>query len=522
MYTRTSVAIATIPFESSQLSLLSQARNIFRIHQKLHVSQYPNHHYRNYSAAHENAYPGSENDYRDFKSGETTTGAATESRDNASEKTFLAAKGKSVSQPETAKKAMGSRPERTSTITKAEKATFSRMFTDLVMSTRDPEDSELPDPQGERSAASHEIGEIRTLSKNVASIYESAITDHENKKTQLPRHRGTFDDRLLARLPVELREAAKKADRFYSKYKKVPIRRVYDWHDQHTQFVKLDVNEKNTLFTRRYGKERTITLRTLVEDIVKKKLKETAYHFDSVLRWPDGDLKIWQFCEKRIFPLPQLVPSPQGYPTTMKGSKSSSSPSTRPRDFDLPNFVTPLALISRLYPRSISLVVSLLAQHYPTSLILPSILPHIKSLGPISHVLGASTELYNELLRVRWRVYSDLSGMNDLLVDMQNSGVGFNEETLRIIKDVEISREREQGGVGIRSRYDSRKLMSKAAVDNDERPYEERARSEIWWDLSATCYWFERITHYWYRAVQESIIEAPREAIAEEADDADE
>jgi hypothetical protein len=54
------------------------------------------------------------------------------------------------------------------------------------------------------------------------------------------------------------------------------------------------------------------------------------------------------------------------------------------------------------------------------------LLPQIRSLGPTSYVLGASTEFYNALIELRWDIYSDLKGIDGLLLEMERSGVEFN------------------------------------------------------------------------------------------------
>lgn len=58
------------------------------------------------------------------------------------------------------------------------------------------------------------------------------------------------------------------------------------------------------------------------------------------------------------------------------------------------------------------------------------VLPAMKRLGPVSYVLGASTELFNELILLRWTLYADLAGMTDLLDEMRNQGVEINDTTI--------------------------------------------------------------------------------------------
>ena len=82
--------------------------------------------------------------------------------------------------------------------------------------------------------------------------------------------------------------------------------------------------------------------------------------------------------------------------------------------------------------------------HSPYAL---ALLPAIKDLGPISYVLGASTDLYNELLFIRWKHYRDLHGCADLLAEMLSQGLQVSTHTLFVWKDVERTRIRERSGV---------------------------------------------------------------------------
>jgi hypothetical protein len=71
----------------------------------------------------------------------------------------------------------------------------------------------------------------------------------------------------------------------------------------------------------------------------------------------------------------------------------------------------------------------------PSPLVL-NVLPRIKSLGIVSHVLGASTAFYNELLRIYWIRYDDFLGVSKLLNEMEQAGLEFDEETLNIVNEI--------------------------------------------------------------------------------------
>ncbi|KAI4257555.1 MAG: hypothetical protein LQ352_001620 [Teloschistes flavicans] len=75
-----------------------------------------------------------------------------------------------------------------------------------------------------------------------------------------------------------------------------------------------------------------------------------------------------------------------------------------------------------------------LRRSYPTSPYCMSLLPAIKRLGPMSHALAASVDLYNEILFLQWKEYSDLHGMADTIIEMGNLAIETNQTTLLILQ----------------------------------------------------------------------------------------
>ncbi|KAL8840212.1 MAG: hypothetical protein Q9170_001419 [Blastenia crenularia] len=74
-----------------------------------------------------------------------------------------------------------------------------------------------------------------------------------------------------------------------------------------------------------------------------------------------------------------------------------------------------------------------LRRKFPTSPYCMNLLPNIKRLGSISHVLAASVDIYNEVLFLLWKEYSDLHGMADLIFEMGSLGIESNEVTLKTL-----------------------------------------------------------------------------------------
>ncbi|MCJ1435358.1 hypothetical protein MMC27_004730 [Xylographa pallens] len=102
----------------------------------------------------------------------------------------------------------------------------------------------------------------------------------------------------------------------------------------------------------------------------------------------------------------------------------------------------PLSILQTNYAPLLLHAMRLLRTQFPTSTYGPALIPHIKHLGPVSYVLGASTELYNELLYLRWVHYHDLHACADLVQEMVEQGVGTDRITGKVFKDAENTREK--------------------------------------------------------------------------------
>lgn len=95
-----------------------------------------------------------------------------------------------------------------------------------------------------------------------------------------------------------------------------------------------------------------------------------------------------------------------------------------------------LSILNRNYGEYCLHALRLFRRKYPTSFYAPSVLSTIKQRGPISYVLGVSTDIYNETLFLKWTQYSDLQGMADMMEEMHNQGIESNEVTVALIKGI--------------------------------------------------------------------------------------
>ena len=226
-----------------------------------------------------------------------------------------------------------------------------------------------------------------------------------------------------------------------------------------------------------------------------------------------------------------------------KRNPKAKEPETPPRTlvpwkplspFRIPPSIPPLPIISTLYPALLLLTLRLLTTHYPFSPYQRNLLPHVRSLGLRSYVLGTSTQLYNTLLSHRWTIYSDLRGMDGLLNEMEHGGVDFNTETVEILERIRaekmedelaqaraVEEAKEEAKVMAKLSGPEKKKREKQLAKKRHREADlasaivgvERAaanagkRERGWWEGEVTGKWVERVAGVWRGRVMERLRE---------------
>ena len=164
---------------------------------------------------------------------------------------------------------------------------------------------------------------------------------------------------------------------------------------------------------------------------------------EDVMRAASTDVELWQVMEKEVFSLirrlgleetPSVGGTKAGRGRRKKEEvkEATSHPSTGE------NESLDLTIYGSLYPSHLLVGLQLLDLSFAKpSLLALNVLPRIKSLGLISHVLGASTALYNELLRIYCFRYDNYTGAIDLLAEMEQGGLEFDAETLAIVDEMD-------------------------------------------------------------------------------------
>ena len=179
------------------------------------------------------------------------------------------------------------------------------------------------------------------------------------------------------------------------------------------------------------------------------------------LDWANSDEKIWQVLQVQVFSLVTRLKDDikkaglaketdkEKYRKAREARKAAAE-AERAKENPKENLSTTkaipinelLLILHRNYAEYCLHTLRLFRRKYPTSLYALQVLAAIKDLGPISYVLGVSTDIYNEFLFLQWTQYSDLHGMADTMAEMLNQGIEGNDVTVALIKGIAMQRRR--------------------------------------------------------------------------------
>ncbi|KAK5260509.1 hypothetical protein LTR40_004028 [Exophiala xenobiotica] len=148
-----------------------------------------------------------------------------------------------------------------------------------------------------------------------------------------------------------------------------------------------------------------------------------------------GDIAMWSVCEERIFSLALYLRPTPTRPPRLLGPRLLGAESVH---FS-PDLIY-LTILHHVYPAALLLALRLYINHHPSSPLPHNLLPRIRSFGHTSYVLGASTQFYNSLMSLVWMTRSSLREIDALLLEMERGGVELNEETFRVLRQIEDER----------------------------------------------------------------------------------
>lgn len=315
---------------------------------------------------------------------------------------------------------------RESTITDREKAAFQRIFTDIF--ERSKINPKIPEEKATGIAFPGFTGTGDGQRAKIAlnSILTSAIQKQPKSRLEIKQ--------AISRYPPALRDDAAKA--------------MLRGDDPLPGIVEnYEVDEEEESVSR-------VARKLQAEELEALRAPERL-RVETLMREAKTDFELWEIMEQEVFSMISklgLEERPSETPAVDKRKKGwkkvqealekeqqrvQDELSSEKADTETETGVSPLQIYGPLYPSYLLLGLRLLDRSFakPSPLAL-SILPKIKSLGFISRVLGASTQFYNDLLRIYRYRYDDFRGMIDLMYEMEASALDTDEETLAIVHDV--------------------------------------------------------------------------------------
>jgi hypothetical protein len=296
---------------------------------------------------------------------------------------------------------------RTSTITPSERAAFQKIFSDIFARSRPFS------PHGMDGLLEEEELQGLDLNGGRAEQARAKVNDIINVAAQ-NRSRKEIEA-TVNRYPPALRPAAARAMGLTSKNRGPAPAYVDDRLAGYIQAEKLRGPERKRV--------------------------------ESLMRSAATDLDLWAIMQEEVFSLISKLGLKEAVeeetPSKKSAKKASSDLEGLPQhnsqqthaSLDTPvDGMSPLEVYGPLYPAYLLLGLRLLDRSFarPSPLTL-AVLPAIKSLGIISHVLGGSTQLYNELLLIHWYRHDDFRGVIKLLMEMEDLGLDWNADTLKTI-----------------------------------------------------------------------------------------
>jgi hypothetical protein len=178
----------------------------------------------------------------------------------------------------------------------------------------------------------------------------------------------------------------------------------------------------------------------LEKDTTMRKAQDAHYNeVAKMMRDASSDVDIWLILHRELFQhvtkLVQLLQTKsKGKPDAKrapvdesKASKQHAEPDTNMGD---------LSIVGSNYPALLLEAAQQLKTRFPTSLLVFSILAEVKRLGHASFALGASVELFNELIAASWRAFKDPNLIEGYLRDLVSAGLKYEQSTLENLQEM--------------------------------------------------------------------------------------
>lgn len=180
----------------------------------------------------------------------------------------------------------------------------------------------------------------------------------------------------------------------------------------------------------RSGVDRQISMRQAVALVVQKETYRIERALFEAIEGNKGDIAVWEVCKTHIFSMLRYIEGPVD-------SAETSATATSDNSVAIPPMIPAGRVITTLYPRALLITFRLLNTHFPESQLISQFRANIKAQGRASALLGASPELYHEIVNFYWNGCRDLPAVMSFLRDMDLHGVQPSRETIGLLWNIE-------------------------------------------------------------------------------------
>lgn len=147
------------------------------------------------------------------------------------------------------------------------------------------------------------------------------------------------------------------------------------------------------------------------------------------------DAEVWAIVESELFATIRAIDldaTPAGgKQTAPKGKQTGGRAGVKHEN---------LPVFSQLYQRLLLVALRIFCRRTMYTPFAFALLPAIKALGPSWYAQGVSPGLYNELLRLHWRVQSSMADVLLLLKEMDDILCPMNGKTLEVLEEITLHR----------------------------------------------------------------------------------
>ena len=326
---------------------------------------------------------------------------------------------------------------RGSTITAEERATFERIFKDIVKTTAPRRDrtaaTPVSSPDDVDDDKNDKLEDLQSILASVTSrdrhgrerSAQLSFSSADHRDPNLARHEpDQTQDRPWMSYPQSLRAAAAAA---------TTMRRL-----------QLRASRAGPAGTH----EATDGVEHEAVDLRGEHIRGELKRVEGLLRGAMTDLEVWTILEREVFSGIRRLEKHLGTPETTVEAKRQASQgpgeagqarvdeTAPPPSPSPPNVAVGLDMVGPNYPHLVLLAMRMFRYEFGQPSACLTLFHRVKSLGSISYVLGATTALYNEMIALRWRSYADFDAVDELLAEMDKAGVDFDERTHQLVRGI--------------------------------------------------------------------------------------